>query len=59
MDDLLALAGLIVNAMVPTVEELLEAPGRRGAGRRRRSIRIAEKQLRLITLGVTALAHAS
>lgn len=52
-EDLQMLAGLLVNTMIATVEELLEAPvgdpgGQAGAAIARR----AERQLRLILLGV-------
>ena len=50
-DDLLALAGLLVNAMVLTVEEILEAVPR---GRRAEVevVATAERQLTMIVVGV-------
>jgi AcrR family transcriptional regulator len=47
-EDLQMLAGLLVNAMVSTVEAILDAP----AGSEDDVIRVAEKQLRLVALGV-------
>ena len=46
--DLQMIAGLMVNAMVQIAEELLEAP----AGAEDEVMRVAEKQLLLISLGV-------
>jgi AcrR family transcriptional regulator len=52
-EDLHVMAGLLVNAMVSIVEELLDAPANsRGAEREVR--RIAEKQLRMILLAAPA-----
>jgi AcrR family transcriptional regulator len=52
-EDLGVLATLIVNTMVSTAEELLEAPSGRPAVERE-IVRRAEKQLLLIALGVPA-----
>jgi AcrR family transcriptional regulator len=51
MDDLLALAGLIVNAMVLTVEEILESVPR-GTRAEAEVIATAERQLAMIVVGV-------
>ncbi|RZQ64867.1 TetR family transcriptional regulator [Amycolatopsis suaedae] len=50
-EDLHMMAGLIVTAMLATVEDLLDVRPR-GAGTDRRILRTAEKRLRLILLGV-------
>jgi AcrR family transcriptional regulator len=50
-DDLLALSGLLVNAMVLTVEEILEAAAR-GGGAEAEVIATAERQLTMIVVGV-------
>ncbi len=50
-EDLQMMAGLIVNAMVATVEAVLDAPTDSEQAEEE-AIRVAEKQLRLITLGV-------
>jgi AcrR family transcriptional regulator len=50
-DDLRVLAGLIVNAMVSTAEAIIGAPPQRPEAERE-IIRTAEKQLRMIVVGV-------
>ena len=52
-EDLRMMAGLIVNAMVSTIEELLDAPAE-SAEAEEQIIGTAERQLRLIALGVPA-----
>lgn len=50
-EDLQLLAGLLVNAMVSTAQEILDAPPRDPAAEHKIAA-IARRQLRLITLGV-------
>ena len=52
-DDLRMMAGLIVNAMVSTIEELLDAPADSPEAEEE-IVGTAERQLRLIALGVPA-----
>ena len=52
-EDLQMMAGLIVNAMVSTIEELLDAP-LDSPEAEDEIVHTAEKQLRLVALGVPA-----
>jgi AcrR family transcriptional regulator len=52
-EDLRVLANLIVNAMVATAEDILDAPPERPAVEKE-IVRTAEKQLRMIVVGATS-----
>ena len=52
-EDLQMVAGLLVNSMISTVEAILDAPAR-DLGAQNEISEVAEKQLRLIVLGIPA-----
>ncbi len=53
-DDLQMLAGLMVNTMIATVEAMLDVPTVAAPTAEAEIARVAEKQLRLMLLGVPA-----